>query len=103
MDRSGRRCLFSVILLVSSVFAQATDVKTESYPRSSEVYAGAWFNVQPVRLYSPPRVVLLEFWSVGSEESRALVEPLNALQGTCAERGLLIVALTEDDPKYIMA
>ncbi len=75
--------------------AQARE--TDRAPR--EIDAKCWFNAQPVRLYDPPELILLEFWSVRSRESREFVDTISALHEAYDDGRLLIVALTNDECK----
>ncbi|MEK6797777.1 MAG: hypothetical protein AABZ12_02300 [Planctomycetota bacterium] len=71
--------------------------ESTSGSRPAEIHAKCWFNAQPVRLYDPPRLILLEFWSTRSRESLQLVKSIAALHEHYHDKGLLVVALTSDD------
>lgn len=91
-------CGFLVMFIASS---QAWAVQPETRPRerTPEIDAKCWFNAQPVRLYDHPELILLEFWSVRSRESREFVDTLSALRRVYHDGRLLVVGLTADPCK----
>lgn len=102
--RRRRLHLSSGVLLIGIVLcytcASAASGDTETTPiseRAPEIEAECWLNAQPTRLFDSPELILLEFWSVRSRESRELAEHLNALYEVYDNDRLLIVALTSDD------
>jgi hypothetical protein len=74
----------------------AGQVEKPASDRAAEIEAKCWFNAQPVRLNAPPKLILLEFWSARSRESRAFVDLLSGIHRAYDDGRLLIVALTED-------
>ncbi len=99
---AGARAVPVIALCVVTRLVVAEPTRGPTTPldatdRAREVRAGAWFNAQPVHLFQTPRLALIEFWSVGSPESRRLVGCLNRLNRTYTDGRLTIIALTEDD------
>lgn len=93
-----RDLVFWGFALVLSVSAPLHAVQVEQLPaeRAPEIDAQCWFNAQPKRLHDAPRLILLEFWSVHSRESRQFVDVLSKFHEAYSDGRLLIVALTED-------
>lgn len=75
----------------------ALQVEKHALDRAPEIDAKCWFNVQPLRLHDQPRLILLEFWSARSPESRELVDAITELHRIYGDKGLLVAALTGDD------
>lgn len=88
-----------LMLFIAGGQTYAVDGQARQTNRAREIDAGCWFNAQPVRLYDPPELVLLQFWSVRSRESREFVDTIRALHGAYDDGRLLIVALTNDECK----
>lgn len=89
-------CASFLAATVGLCVAEGTGVSISVSERPAEIGAKCWFNAQPVRLYESPRLILLEFYSVSSRESRRLARPLQALHEAFRNKGLLIVGLTPD-------
>ena len=92
-----KRPVFGLALILSApAQLHAAQVATRPPERAAEIDAKCWFNAQPVRLHDPTRLILLEFWSVRSRESRGFVEVLAKVYEAYRDGRLLIVALSED-------
>lgn len=85
-----------VVAAVGVEFCKGQDESAASV-RLPEIDAQCWLNAQPVRIHSETRLILVEFWSAKSRESREFAKTLSSLYRAYRERGtLLIVALTAD-------
>lgn len=96
MQPISRVVIGLAVLLSASALLHAVQVEIVPPERAAEIDAKCWFNAQPVRLHDPPKLILLEFWSVRSGESREFVDVLTGVHRAYRDGRLLIVALTED-------
>lgn len=85
------------ILLLACAEAYGAEPETPDLGRAPEIDAKCWFNAQPVWIHQPPRLILLEFWSVRSRESRELSEDMDGFRRIFNDGRLLVAALTADD------
>lgn len=86
-------------LIIVLQVAQGPVAELDASDRARDIDAKVWFNAQPVRLFEPPNIALIHFWSVRSAEEPKFSNLLNRLQERYADRRLLIIGLTEDDRK----
>lgn len=84
---------------VTQAYAVQSEIRPSDY--AAEIHAECWFNAQPARLSNPPRLILLEFWSVRSRESRKFVDTMSKLHRAFGDGRLLIIALTDDECKEV--
>ena len=89
--------IYALITLLGAGAPDGEGTKNVS-ARVPEIDAKCWFNAQPVRIHDAPRLILLEFWSGRSRESREFVHALESFYRAYREQAsLLIVALTGDE------
>jgi|GEM_PF-3141492 len=99
MQRRTLGYVLCLSALAQGMGAAGEDPTTQN-TRTHEIRAECWFNAQPVRLFDPPRLVLLEFWSVRSRESRRFASSLDKLHQFFKDKGLLVVGLSSDECRY---
>lgn len=93
-----------IFMVVALIFGLISPKTMDAAPkdgslgaRAPEIEAKCWFNPQPVRIHQTPKLILLEFWSARSRESRDFVESMKGFHKAFGDGRLLIVALTEDE------
>jgi hypothetical protein len=84
------------LTLSAPAHLHAAQVEKPASERAAEINAKCWFNAQPVRLHDAPKLILLEFWSARSRESREFMEVLAKEYEASRDGRLLVVALSED-------
>lgn len=92
--------LSSICLLVAS-YACAAPVVGDAAP---EVNATEWYNTdKPVALADLDGIVIVEFWATWCPPCVASIPHLQKLHETYAEKGVTVIALTNEDPSDDLA
>ncbi|MBI3560777.1 MAG: redoxin domain-containing protein [Gammaproteobacteria bacterium] len=89
--------IFSVIVLVASItmlYVSQNHASTLSPPAAPDIQGAPWFNTQPLRLAQlRNQVVLVEFWTYGCSNCRAVEPYVKQWQQRYQSQGLTVIGV----------